>query len=186
MTKVLIVGATGSLATEVIKTLENNPNVELTLFARNISQIKRNHSKIQGDALKIDDLKKAIIGQDIVYVNLAGDLDIMSKNIITAMKETGVNRIIAISSIGIYEQPMKSILMPYRKLADNIEASGLIYTIIRPDWFTNGSEIDYHITQKPEPEVGGAVPRKSIADFVSKIITDSTAYQNVNVGISKM
>lgn len=186
MTKVLIVGATGSLATEVIKTLENNPNVELTLFARNISQIKGNHSKIQGDALKIDDLKKAIIGQDIVYVNLAGDLDIMSKNIITAMKETGVNRIIAISSIGIYEQPMKSILMPYRKLADNIEASGLIYTIIRPDWFTNGSEIDYHITQKLEPEVGGAVSRKSIADFVSKIITDSTAYQNVNVGISKM
>lgn len=62
MTKVLIVGATGSLATEVIKTLENNPNVELTLFARNISQIKGNHSKIQGDALKIDDLKKAIAG----------------------------------------------------------------------------------------------------------------------------
>ena len=29
MAKVLIVGATGSLATEVIKTLEKNPNVSL-------------------------------------------------------------------------------------------------------------------------------------------------------------
>lgn len=29
MTKVLVIGATGSLATEVIKTLEKNPNVTL-------------------------------------------------------------------------------------------------------------------------------------------------------------
>ena len=48
MTKVLVIGATGSLATEVIKTLEKNPNVTLTLFARNISRLSGNHTKIQG------------------------------------------------------------------------------------------------------------------------------------------
>ncbi|GJH40054.1 NAD(P)-dependent oxidoreductase [Capnocytophaga sp. HP1101] len=187
MTKVIVIGATGSLATEVIKTVEKNPKVALTLFARNISRLPNsNHAKVQGDALKVDDLKKAIAGQDIVYVNLAGDLDTMSRNIITAMKDTGVKRIIAISSIGIYKEPVHSAVVAYRKLADNIEASGLNYTIIRPDWFTNANEIDYHITQKPEPEVGGAVSRKSIADFISKIIADPTSYQNANVGISKL
>ena len=186
MRKVLVIGATGSLATEVIKTLEKNSNVSLTLFARNISKISGNHTKIQGDVLHINDLKKAMAGQEIVYVNLAGDLDTMSQNIIVAMKDTGVKRIIAISSIGIYKDPVNSMLIPYRKLADNIEASGLTYTIIRPDWFTNGNEIDYYITQKPEPEVGGAVSRKSIADFISKIIADPTTYENANVGISKL
>lgn len=186
MRKVLVIGATGSLATEVIKTLEKNSNVSLTFFARNISKISGNHTKIQGDVLHINDLKKAMAGQEIVYVNLAGDLDTMSQNIIVAMKDTGVKRIIAISSIGIYKEPVNSMLIPYRKLADNIEASGLTYTIIRPDWFTNGNEIDYYITQKPEPEVGGAVSRKSIADFISKIIADPTTYENANVGISKL
>jgi hypothetical protein len=49
----------------------------------------------------------------------------MAKNIIIAMQKTGVKRIIAISSIGIYETPMKSVLIPYRKLADIIKGSGL-------------------------------------------------------------
>ncbi len=30
---------------------------------------------------------------------------------------------------------------PYRKLADVIEASGLDFTILRPDWFTNATEV---------------------------------------------
>lgn len=72
----------------------------------------------------------------------------MSKNIVQAMLETGVRRIIAISSIGIYKTPLKPVLVPYRKLADVIETSGLDYTILRPDWFTNEDEIDYALTQK--------------------------------------
>jgi uncharacterized protein YbjT (DUF2867 family) len=67
-----------------------------------------------------------------VYVNLAGNLEAMAKSIVTAMQETGVKRIIAISSIGIYKTPLKAILQPYRKLADVIEGSGLDYTILRP------------------------------------------------------
>jgi hypothetical protein len=42
-------------------------------------------------------------GQDIVYVNLAGDLGAIAKNFVEAMEETGVKRIIAIRSIGIYD-----------------------------------------------------------------------------------
>lgn len=190
MTNVIVIGATGSLAKFVIETAKKSENMSLTLFARTPSKLSAELSKgtkvIQGDALKINDLKNAIAGQDIVYVNLAGDLDKMSQNIISAMKEMGVKRIIAISSIGIYDEPTPSILVPYRKLADNIEASGLDYTIIRPNWFTSGSEIEYHITKKPEKEVGGAVSRKSIADFVVKIFQNPNLYKNENVGISKL
>lgn len=190
MNKVIVIGATGSLAQYVIEEAQKTENIELTLFARNLNRIKSNLSEgakiVQGDAMNTEDLKKAILGQDIVYVNLAGDLDKMSQNIITAMKETGVKRIIAISSIGIYNEPVQSILKPYRKLADNIETSGLDYTIIRPNWFTSGNDVDYHITKKPEPEVGGAVSRKSIADFVVKMFANPELHKNENVGISKL
>jgi len=53
-----------------------------------------------------------------------------------------------------------------RKLADAIEASGLDYTILRPDWFTNSNEVDYALTKKGEPEKGSAISRKSIAAFI--------------------
>jgi uncharacterized protein YbjT (DUF2867 family) len=118
-------------------------------------------------------------------VNLAGDLEPMANNIVKAMKETGVNRIIAISSIGIYEKPLKPVLKPYRALADVIENSGLDYTILRPDWFTSSNEIDYAITHKGEPESGSAISRKSIASFVASIINKPDLHVNENLGISK-
>ncbi|WP_255417140.1 NAD(P)H-binding protein [Proteiniphilum sp. X52] len=190
MTRIIIIGATGGLAQNVIETAKKADNIQLTLFARtpgNLSaRISGGTTVVQGDAMNIDDLKRAIAGQDLVYVNLSGDLDKMSQNIITAMKETGVRRIVAISSIGIYEEPLQAILKPYRKLADNIEASGLDYTVIRPNWFTSDNEIDYHITRKPEPEVGGAVSRKSIADLVTKIFANPGLHKNENIGISKL
>lgn len=190
MKKILIIGATGSLAQYVISEAKKSDDIELTLFARNPAKLSAKLSEgckiVQGDALKISDLKNAMAGQDIVYVNLAGDLDTMSRNIITAMKNTDVKRIVAISSIGIYDTPTPSILVPYRKLADNIEGSGLDYTIIRPNWFTSADEINYHITEKPEKEVGEAVSRKSIADFVAKIFQNPELYKNKNVGISKL
>ncbi len=139
----------------------------------------------KGDAMNYNEVKSAVSGNDIVYVNLAGNLETMTGNIVRAMQETAVKRIIAISSIGIYDSPLKPILIPYRKLADIIEASGLDYTILRPDWFTNENEIDYALTQKGEPETGNAVSRKSIAAFVASIIQHTDSHKNENLGISK-
>lgn len=185
--KVLIIGATGSLAKVVIDNLQTNEDVELTLFARNTARIGNpgNAKLIDGDALNYTDVKNAVKGQDFVYINLAGRLKEMAENIVGAMLETGVSRVLAISSIGIYETPLKPILKSYRELADVVEASGLTYTILRPDWFTSGSEIDYVLTHKGEPEIGKAVSRKSIASFIISIIENPSTHTNENLGISR-
>lgn len=188
MKKVLVIGASGSLAKYVIDTLKNITDVHLTLLARNKSNIANdttNCTVIEADVMDYDKLKKAVEGQDMVYINLAGNLEAMSKNIVKAMQETGVKRVIAISSIGIYETPMKPVLVPYRKLADIIESSGLDYTILRPDWFTNTNEVDYAITQKGTPEKGSAISRKSIAAFVATLVQNHELHKNENLGISK-
>ena len=187
MKKVLVIGASGSLATVVVDALSMQGDVQLTLFARSKSRLANTEKTkvIQGDAMNYGDIKNAIAGQDIVYINLAGDLEPMAKNIVKAMKETGVKRIIAISSIGIYKTPLKSVLIPYRKLADVVESSGLEYTILRPDWFTNVNEVDYALTHKGEPEAGTAISRKSIASFIASLVENPDSQKNENLGISK-
>lgn len=189
MKRVIIIGASGSLAQYVIEALKQLDNVTLTLFVRSknrlLKSIAEGSTIIEGDAMNYSDVKNAVAGQDIVYVNLAGNLEAMAKNIVKAMQEKKVKRIIAISSIGIYETPLRPVLVPYRKLADIIESSGLDYTILRPDWFTNANEVDYAITHKGEPETGTAISRKSIATFIARIIETPELHQNENLGISK-
>lgn len=187
MKKVLIIGASGSLATVVIEELKKQSDVELTLFARNKNRISNpeNATVIEGDANNYNDVKNAISGHDIVYVNLAGDLDAMSRNIVKAMESENVKRVIAISSIGIFDEPVKPVLKPYRALSENIENSELDYTILRPDWFTNSNEIDYTLTKKGMPETGSAISRKSIASFVGELVKHPENYIKENLGISK-
>jgi putative NADH-flavin reductase len=83
MKKVLIIGATGSLAQYVIDAMKRLANVELTLFVRNKNRLHNSSDEgptvIEGDATNFDSVKNAVAGHDIVYVNLAGDLEAMAK-----------------------------------------------------------------------------------------------------------
>jgi uncharacterized protein YbjT (DUF2867 family) len=189
MKNVIILGAGGNIAHDVIALLKKKENIRLTLFLRDKDRIRNkdieNCRIIEGDVLKYGELKDAIEGQDIVYVNLAGDLEKMVENIIRAMKETKVKRIIFISSIGIYNIPVKPALKPYREATDMIEGSGLEYTIIRPTWFTDENEVDYELTKKTEAERGSKVSQKSVASFIAEVIEAPETYIGANLGINK-
>ena len=189
MKNVIILGASGNIAKYVIDILVKEDDINLTLFLRNKKRLSNkdvsNCRIIEGNVLEYNQLKAAIAGQDIVYANLSGDLEAMAKNIVQVMQETAVKRIIAISSIGIYDTPLRPVLIPYRKLADIIEASGLDYTILRPTWFTNADEVDYETTKKGEPEKGSVISQKSLATFIVKIIESPDKYSRENLGINK-
>jgi uncharacterized protein YbjT (DUF2867 family) len=161
----------------------------LTLFLRKAARLRnKDISKcriIEGDVLDYSELKEAVKGQDIVYANLAGDLENMAKNIVKAMDDNVVKRLIFICSIGIYDQPMKPVLKPYRKAADIIEASDTDYTILRPTWYTNSDEVDYEITRKGEPEKGSVISQKSLATFITKITESPEIYIRENLGVNK-
>lgn len=132
---------------------------------------------VEGDALNQKALEQAMVGQDVVYANLAGELEQQARCIVAAMLKTGLKRLIFISSMGIYDEvPGEhhgSILDPYRKSASLIEASGLDYTIIRPAWLNNQDEISYGTTHKGQPfeNASEQVSRKSVADLVAKLAT---------------
>lgn len=120
-----------------------------------------------------------------MYANLSGDLEAMARNIVKVMEETGVKKIIFISSIGIYGTPLKPVLKPYRKAADVFEATNLDYTILRPTWFTTINEVDYETTRKGEPEKGSVISQKSLAALIVKIIEFPEKYIRENLGVNK-
>jgi len=193
LTKVLILGANGGIARLAIDLFLKETDAKLTLYLRNSRRLRNIHSDrvrvIEGDVMDIEKLKEAMIGQEVIYANLAGNLEQMAKNIVKAMDETGVKRLIFISSMGIYDEVpgerYGSILDPYRKSAAIIEASDLDYTILRPAWFTNKDEIDYETTQKGEPFKGSVVSRKSVADLVVKLAVTPGLEVRRSLGVNK-
>jgi uncharacterized protein YbjT (DUF2867 family) len=193
LSNVLILGANGSIARVAIDLFLKETDAQLTLYLRNSSRIRNldpNRVRvIEGDVMDLEKLKEAMIGQDVVYANLAGNLEPMAKNIVKAMDTTGIKRLIWISSMGINDEvpgeKYGSILDPYRKSAAIIEASDLDYTILRPGWFTNKDEIDYETTQKGEPFKGHEVSRKSVAHLVVKLAVTPGLEVRRSLGVNK-
>lgn len=201
MKNVLILGASGQIAQWVVKALAGNQNLSQTLLLRDpkklTGQEPANARVVIGNVLDKKLLKQAMAGQDIVYANLIGeDLDKQAQAVIAAMQATGVKRLVFVLSLGIYDEiPGKfgewnralisEELKPYRSTADDIEASGLDYTILRPAWLMDEDEVDYEITAKEQDFKGTVVSRKSVGDLIAKIITNPALYVGESLGVNK-
>ncbi|MCU4337423.1 SDR family oxidoreductase [Acinetobacter dispersus] len=200
MKNILVLGASGQIAQWVIEMLANEPNLTQTLLVRDAKKLgtdlPANAKVIEADVLNLEQLKQAVQGQDIVYANLAGELEQQTKNIISAMHSAGVQRIILINSLGIYDEvkgkfgewnqnEIGKYLGPYRKAADLLEASDLDYSILRAAWLMDEDEIDYETTARNEGFKGTVVSRKSVAALVVKIIQTPSFSSRDNLGVNK-
>jgi len=203
MIKVLILGANGQVARIVeSRLLKEQSDVELTLFLRNSSRLNslkdnENVTIIDGDITNYDDVNNAMKGQDLVYVSTVdhtGD-NIITKNVVKAMQENKVVRVIETSLLGIYnEVPGEYGRWNYAQVKSGLPAainadkllmeSGLTYTTLRFPWLNDRDEVKYVITHKDEEYVGVSGSRQSMADVIVKIIADPTYLENDSVGIA--
>lgn len=200
MKKVLILGANGQIAQWVVDMLADSQDVLQTLLVRDPSKLNvelpSNAQLVIGDVLNRKLIHELVKGQDIVYANLAGEVDAQAKNIVAAMQNANVNRLIFVNSLGIYnevpgkfgewnEREIGEYLGPYRDAADAIEASELDYTILRAAWLTDHDEVDYEVTQRDEPFKGTVVSRKSVAALITQIIDSPQNWSRSNLGVNK-
>lgn len=184
MTKALVLGAGGQIARWAIEMMADE-DIALTLLLRDASKLTDapgSSRVVEGDVLDREQLDPAVRGQDVVYANLAGELDVQAARVVESMTATGVQLLVFITSLGIYDEVPGKFgewnrrqigpdLGPYRAAGDTIEESGLDYTILRPAWLTNADEIAYEVTQKGEPFKGTEVSRESVATLVTHIVT---------------
>jgi uncharacterized protein YbjT (DUF2867 family) len=202
MTNVLILGAHGHIATLARQQLKTTTDAHLTLFLRNAKRIKdadlHRETVVDGDAANTDQLSAAMKGQDVVYANLAGkNIEDQARSVVAAMRQSGLKRLIWISTLGIYDEvPGKfgqwnhemldgGYLEPYTAAAKVIEDSGLDYTIIRPAWLSNRDIVKYELTTRHEAFKGTEVSRKSIADLVTKIVAAPDQYVRESLGVDQ-
>lgn len=200
MTKVLIIGADGSIAEVAEQSLLNETDANLILTNRHPNRIQvTDPDRETVQKLDVTDdaaLDKILPGVDVVYANLAGSMDTYADHLVKAMDRNGVKRLIFIATMGIYQEIPSwmgdspepyhnSILRPYRKAADIIEASDLDYTIIRPGWLDYSDDTDYELTKKGEPFGGHDVSRKSVADVIVRIVKDPSFGKRESYGVNR-
>jgi uncharacterized protein YbjT (DUF2867 family) len=200
MTKVLILGASGQIARHAVQMLGERQDVEQTLLVRDpkkLTSTEPANARIAiGDVMDKKMLPQLMEGQDVVYANLAGDVDQQTAHILAVMKAKGVKRLIFVNSLGIYDEvPGKfgewnrdeigQYLPPYRASADLIEASETDYTILRAAWLQDEDEVEYEITSRDEPFKGTEVSRKSVAALVSELVMNASLLVRANVGVNK-
>ncbi|NIF30434.1 NAD(P)H-binding protein [Pantoea sp. Tr-811] len=201
MKNVILIGANGHTAQEIIPRLLAQKDVKLTLFLRRASRMQEMQSDrvavLEGDASNVSDLTRAIRGQEIVISTMGGsDLALKTANILQAMKSVGAQHIIVTSAGGIYDElpePFNS--WDKRRVGDDrdinlqvaqeTERSGLTYTVLRPVWLTNKPTEVYELTRKGETFKGTETSRASLARLVADIVAHPAQFADQNLGVSQ-
>ncbi|MDI6666719.1 NAD(P)H-binding protein [Leuconostoc falkenbergense] len=201
---ILIIGATGKMAQIVAKNLTKYPDLNVLLFARNPEKFETellasNPTVVKGDALDTSLLTKTLEENkiDLVYSNLGGvDLSDQTVSIIKSMDASNVKRLIFISALGAHhevpgnfgvwnEQAIAAYLPGFRDSFELLDKSDIDYTMVRPAWLTDYDEVNYETTARHEPFKGTEVSRKSVADFVAKVIFNPETYSRDSIGLNK-
>ena len=168
--------------------LSENPSVSAVALAGDVYFDFSRTKAISGDALNIAELKSALDGIDVVYCAISGEkLPKIAENIVSAMTEKGVKRLIFMGAVGIYNEIPDDIdgednldnepeQIPNRKAVDIVEASGLNYTVLRPGYLGEGDEDDFVLTFKGEHAKGYTTTIPSLVKLAVKLISDDALY----------
>jgi putative NADH-flavin reductase len=199
MKKIALFGGSGQTGSEFLqKALE--AGYEVKALARTPQKIKVQHdnlSTVKGDVLDFEQVKKAIYGCDVV-VSLFGHVKDSpewlqtngTKNIVKAMNELEVKKIISLSGGGLpypakdkpkFPDKMIRFIMKVavpKILNDAIEhhkvleKSGLDWIIVRGPRLNNDSEKGSYRVGWVGVNAGTKIARADLADFILKQVED--------------
>lgn len=200
MKHVLLLGATGAAGSAITEELLSHTDHHVTLFARHAGDRFSDGPRttvVNGDAERIEDLTQAMRGQDVVYCAISGDaLPQIAENIVAAMSVCGVNRLIFMGAVGIYNEIPEEMdgednldneptQLPNRQAVDVVEASGLNYTVLRPGYLRPGDENDFVLTCKGAPAKGYITTIPSLVKLAVELIGNEELYSRESVSITR-
>ncbi|MBA1392361.1 oxidoreductase, partial [Lactobacillus sp. XV13L] len=201
--KVLILAANGQIARIVERRILTEPafnKVNLTLGLRQsqrLADFNKQAHVLEVDLTKAADVELAVAGQDLVFVGVVdhSPQNVITKNVIAAMKKQNVQRIIFTNILGLYNEVGGEFgrwnheqVLPGLQEAINsdrlLAASGLKYTTLRLPWLNDRDEVKYTITTRKQPYNGVSGSRQSIADVILQIIANPSLFVNESIGIA--
>jgi putative NADH-flavin reductase len=209
--KIVVFGATGRTGLPLV-TQALNTGHEVTAFVRNPSKLQISHAKlriVQGDLEDAAVIEAAIAGQHAVLSALGpipnGRKDVMRvafTNIIAAMNNTGVKRLISLTGAGVAQpgdQPKlinkfislmlnlisKDTIIDSSEHARLVRDSSLDWTIVRVPMLTD-APVSNSANNPTKPNVrvgmvgindGMRIARSDVAAFMLKVLEDSSHIQ---------
>ena len=149
---------------------------------------------IEGDVMDPVAVDTTVAGCDVVFSALGasglGATTLYSagvRNMIAAMRRTQATRLLAVSSAGVEDDPnmnffarrvflplvLRNVLADMREMEREIEASGLVWTVVRPGRLTDGPRTGlYRANDRFVPEKGRDISRADVADFMQRVVVD--------------
>lgn len=200
--KILVFGASGATGRELVRR-GLAAGHQISAFVRNPSSFTEAPGLrvIQGDVFDPEQVAAAIQGQDAIFTALGartlGPNDLLPKasaNIIAGMKRHGLRRLIVLGASGasgdagkyssglqrLVLRVLKHTLLKYPFInsaiqQQQVEASGLDYTIVLPPRLTNGPAVGkYRMLPDGLPRGGATLSRADLAEFMLKQLSDPT------------
>jgi len=194
--KLLVFGATGKTGRSLLEQGLAQGHA-VTAFVRNPAALEAQAglTMITGDVTDAAAVSRAVAGQEAVLSALGprgGNYGVLPggvQNIVAAMKQAGVKRLIHVSSYGVGDSlaqmgwVSRKIVVPFflRKALDEkeieegiIRASDLDWIIVRPGGLEDGARTGvYRCITDPLTKVGQPrIARADVADFILQNLTD--------------
>ena len=205
-----ILGATGKTGTQLVDlALQNGHSV--TAFVR--SPQKLNHDRpgltvMEGSPADVPAMARAMAGHDVVFSALAPRVgetfSALSKrswtmagyaaNIVQAMEQAGLKRLLAFSSAGLFPGqglfvrmlsfPARHHMADLKAMEETYRASDLDWTLVRPTWLGAGESDAYRIAPGALPTSSKAMHFRGLARFMLDAAAEGT-HRRVLLGIGR-
>ncbi|MCK9219750.1 MAG: SDR family oxidoreductase [Bacteroidales bacterium] len=192
--KIAVFGASGKTGILIVFQALNQGH-QVTAFARQPSKVTIQHKNlrtVKGDVMDIVKVKEAVTGQDAILCVLGVSsnkpntlLSEGTRNILNAMEECGVKRLICMSSAGILGQDagfwfgkiiiplfLRHVFADKKRQSQIISESKADWVILRPVGLTDSPKTNSYKVTLGNP-TSRTVPRADVADFMLKLITDT-------------
>jgi putative NADH-flavin reductase len=188
----LIIGATRGIGFQLLEQALQAGHV-VTALVRDFQKMPKQHDRlrlIQGDILDLEAVKRAMAGQEAVCVTIGIGVTWKlvtvfsqgTRNVLEAMRQQGVRRLICITGIGagdskghggfLYDRLfnpllLKTIYEDKDRQEALIQNSETEWTIIRPGFLTNGPLTKkYRVITDLSGVTAGKISRADVAHFI--------------------
>lgn len=205
--ELVVFGSTGGTGRQLVEqALERGHTV--TAFARDPSKLDIEHANlkaVRGDVLDLASVERAVRGQEAVLCSIgAGRKGRIrsegTRNIIRAMENAGVRRLICQSTIGAGDSRgtfsffwkyimfgiiLQDVLADHESQENYVKRSRLDWTIVRAGALVDGDRTGMyrHGFSTSDKEIKLKISRADVADFMLKQLVDDT-YVHHTPGLS--
>lgn len=139
---ILVTGATGNIGSEVVRLLRATGE-KVRVLLRNPNKAASLGDGVEvviGDLNQPDTLPPAFVGVTKLFLMAhADELPQVTARVLQAAQNSSLRHVVLISSSTIYIQPEVTLGRWHREAEDQIKASGLTYTMLRPGNFASNA-----------------------------------------------